>query len=91
MSHIFRLGDTAVLAATTSATTMSGTFGSGVTAARLHSNTGCHFAIGKAPTATTNSPYLGAYVEAVYRVSPGEKVSVIRHTTSGILSVSEAS
>ena len=48
-------------------------------------------AVGSSPTATTNGPRIAANVPEDMVVAAGQKLAVIRTTTSGVLHVTEVS
>jgi len=54
-------------------------------------STSCHVAVGSSPTATTNGPRIAANVPEDMVVAAGQKLAVIRTTTSGVLHVTEVS
>lgn len=56
---------------------------------RLTSTVDCFIVFGTSPTATTSDHFLKADIVYDFRVSPGDKVSVIRSDTDGTLYISE--
>jgi hypothetical protein len=52
-------------------------------------STSCHVAVGSSPTATTNGPRIAANVPEDMVVAAGQKLAVIRTTTSGVLHVTD--
>ena len=80
-----RNGTTQTVAYTGTAAASTNAFGAGTNAVRIVANSACHYTFGSAPTATTSDPFLPAnWVEYVY-VRPGEKISVVRAATDGLV------
>ena len=88
---VYRLGTTQAVAYTGSAVASTNAFGAGTQIVRVNSTTGCHFRFGAAPTAVATDPYLKAGEPEYFVVAPGQKISAIRTTTSGTLTVTECS
>lgn len=63
----------------------SSAFQTGVRVIRLFPETDCYIAIGSNPTATTSSCYLPAGIIQFFGVQEGQKLAVLRKTTSGTL------
>lgn len=86
-----RYGATQTIAFTSTSVANTTAFQAGTRLVRVIASTACHLAIGGSPTATTNSPKLPANTEALLVVNPGEKIALIRTTTSGTGWVTEVS
>lgn len=86
------LGTTQVFTVTNSSV-QSTAFGASTTMIRVACSLGhCHFAIGASPTASlTTSPMMPNNSTEIIRVSPGEKIAVIKDSgvTSSTFSVTE--
>ena len=86
------LGTTQVFTVTTSSV-QSTAFGANTTMIRIACSSGhCHFAIGTSPTASlTTSPMMPNNFSEIIRVSPGQKIAVIKDATvtSSTFSVTE--
>ena len=86
------LGTTQVFTVTTSSV-QSTAFGASTTMIRVACSLGhCHFAIGTNPTASlTTSPMMPNNMSEIIRVSPGQKIAVIKDATvtSSTFSVTE--
>ena len=76
------LGTTQVFTVTTSSV-QSTAFGASTTMVRLSCSSGpCHFQIGANPTASiTTSPMMPNNFSEIIRVSPGQKIAVIKDAT----------
>jgi hypothetical protein len=86
------LGTTQVFTVTTSSV-QSTAFGASTTMVRVACSQGhCHFAIGTSPTASiTTSPMMPNNFSEIIRVSPGQKIAVIKDAavTTSTFSVTE--
>jgi len=86
------LGTTQIFTVTNSSV-QSTAFGANTTMIRVACSSGhCHFAIGANPTASiTTSPMMPNNFSEIIRVSPGQKIAVIKDAavTSSTLSVTE--
>ena len=86
------LGTTQVFTVTTSSV-QSTAFGASTTMIRVSCSSGhCHFAIGTNPTASiTTSPMMPNNFSEIIRVSPGQKIAVIKDAavTTSTFSVTE--
>ena len=86
------LGTTQVFTVTTSSV-QSTAFGASTTMIRVACSQGhCHFAIGTSPTASiTTSPMMPNNLLEIIRVSPGQKIAVIKDAavTTSTFSVTE--
>ena len=94
MAHIgsvFRLGSTQPVSFTSTSTANATAFQAGTNVVRVIASTQCHIKIAKDPTALTTDAKLPANVPEYFAVTAGQKVAVIRTTTSGTLYVSEMS
>lgn len=54
---------------------------------RIVASTDCFIAVGANPEATTNSSFLPALVVETLAVRPGDRLSVVRRTADGFLSI----
>jgi hypothetical protein len=75
---------------TTTAASPAVAVGAGVTRLRILVTTDAYIAVGKNATATTSGTYLPALVPEYVIVSPGENVSAVQVTATGVLNVTEA-
>jgi hypothetical protein len=95
MAHpgsVYRLGTHQTVAYTSVAGTIANAVSAGTNVVRVATNTAAYVKIGNSPTAAaTNSIYMAAGDPEYFIVRPGEKVSAVRVTTSGTLSVTEVS
>ena len=86
------LGTTQVLTVTNSSV-QSAAFGANTTMVRLSCSLGhCHFQVGTNPTASiTTSPMMPNNFSEIIRVSPGQKIAVIKDAavTSSTFSITE--
>lgn len=84
-----RQGTTQAVAYTGTAATITNAFGTQTYQIRLSANSACHYLISEAAnvvTATvTNASYLPANWVEYVTVSPGQKISVIRGATDGLV------
>ena len=88
---VYRLGTTQTASYTDTAAAISNAFGVGTQVVRVNSTTGCHIRFGASPTAVTTDSFLKAGEPEYFVVTPGHKVSAVRTTTNGVLTVSECS
>jgi hypothetical protein len=88
---VYRLGTHQSAAYTSAAATVTNAFSTGTDAVRVIATTACYLKIGNTPTATSADVYLRAGVPEDFVVTPGQKASAIRVTTSGTLHVTELS
>jgi hypothetical protein len=95
MAHrggVFRLGTHQTAAYTSVAASIANAIGTGTNVVRVATTTAAYVKIGNSPTAAaTNSIYMVAGDPEYFVVTPGMKVSAVRVTTSGTLSVTEVS
>jgi hypothetical protein len=88
---VYRLGTSQSVAYTDTAAASTNAFGVGTQVVRLSSTTGCHVRFGASPTAVATDSFLKGGEPEYFVVTPGQKVSAIRTTTSGTLTVTECS
>lgn len=84
-----RNGTTQAVAFTGTAATITNAFGGETWQVRLTANADCHYVISEAANVTTATVSNGAYLPARWveyvTVTPGQKISVIRAATDGIV------
>lgn len=83
-----RNGTTQAVAFTGTAATITNAFGGETWQVRLAANADCHYVISEAASvtvATTSNAYLPARWVEYVTVTPGQKISVIRAATDGIV------
>ena len=89
---VFRLGTHQTAAYTSVAASITNAAGAGTNVVRVAVTTAAYVKIGNTPTAAaTNSIYMAAGDPEYFVITPGQKVSAVRVTTSGTLSVTEVS
>jgi hypothetical protein len=88
---VYRLGATQTVAYTDSAVASTNAFATGTQVVRVSSTTGCHIVFGGTPVATASNAYLKGGEPEYFVVTPGQKISAIRTSTSGTLTVTECS
>jgi hypothetical protein len=88
---VYRLGTSQAVAYTDAAAASANAFGVGTQVVRVSSTTGCHIRFGAAPTAVATDSFLKGGQPEYFVVTPGQKVSAVRTSTNGTLTVTECS
>ena len=84
-----RLSTHQSIAYTSAAGTISSAVGAHTFGVRVVATTAAYIKISQSPTATTSDVYLPADKPENFVITPGEKVSAVRVTSSGTLHVTE--
>ncbi|MBM7483320.1 hypothetical protein ACVWWI_003364 [Bradyrhizobium sp. USDA 3686] len=89
--NVARLGTAQNATYTTTAASPAAAVGAGVSRVRVLVTTDAWITVGKNPTATTSaSTYLPALMPEYVIVNPGENISAVQVSATGVLNVTEA-